>query len=403
MRKIVLDVGFSPGDIVVFTRAVRDLCEQYPDYEVEIKSPCPAIFEANPFVNKREALDTPEIVPNADNLHEAGYGIHKIATAYGKIFKDLVDNNKLTANFVKSKKIWNYKFKGSRKVLFYCKQTERPKTDEEIFQIHYEDIHNSGASGRHFSNAFFIELEELLKVPIRQTSLLPDLHLSDEEKGWISQVEQNFNYKGNFWLLNGGHKDDFPLKQWGFDYWQELVDLLKNKVQFVQVGENSPGHEHQALDGCINLVGDTDLRELIRLTYHADGAISHVSLLHHLMAGWQKPCVTIAGGREPRRWEMYPHNRYMDTNGLLPCCNSDGCWKSGKIEPKENKKCINTVGNWSKCMRMITPEMVANEVCNLVDNNMPLHSKINMKIKELKKDKKNKDLAKCLEGLRKKL
>lgn len=361
MRKITLDIGFSPGDIVVFTRAIRDLCEQYPDYDIEIKTCCPEIFQSNPYVNKKHAVKEPEVIPIADNLVKDGYDIEKIAKNSRGIFKKLIKQRKLAALYKDG--CWYYHKDNID--LFYCKQSDKPVFEREHFpQVQYEDIHNSGWSGRHFSNAFYIELEEKLGIKIKQTSLLPDLHLSEEEKGWINQVEQTFNYKGKFWLICSGYKSDYPLKDWGHDNWQKVVDLLRDKIQFVQVGQVTGGHSHTLLSGTLNLLGKTDLRQLIRLSYHAEGGCGHVSLLHHLMAAWQKPIVTVAGGREPRRWESYPHARYINTNGQLPCCAYDGCWKDGRMKGEENKFCTNMVGCRPRCMQMIKPRQVANEILN---------------------------------------
>lgn len=367
-RNIVFDIGLSPGDIIVFTRALHDLCNQYPNYKITIRTCCPAIFEANPFVNKKIIPDKVNIIPDANNLIAIGKDLYDIATNPELLFKIMATKNEMNAIFEND--IWNYISKESEKRVFYCKQKKRPRFKEETYNVHCEDIRNSGWSGRHFSTAFYIDIEENLGVKIKQTSLLPKLYLTDTEKEMINQVEQEFNYRGKFWLINSGHKNDYPLKQWGFDRWQKLVDLLKNKIQFVQIGELGDNHVHKPLEGAFNLLGNTDLRQLIRLSYHAEGGVSHVSLLHHLMAAWQKPCITIAGGREPRRWESYPHIRYLDTNGQLPCCSYDGCWQSGRMEGTcctlipENKTCKNMVGLSPKCFAMITPEMVAQEIMN---------------------------------------
>jgi len=368
MRKIILDIGYSPGDIVVFTRAVKDLCEQYPDYNVTIRTCCPAIFEANPFVNKKQPVDKINIIPDADNLVKIGYDLVDVAKKPDLLFKEMSSQNKLTAVLKEDK--WHYVDKESELCVFYCKQKKQPVLKEETYNVQYEDIHNSGWSGRHVSNAFYIELEEKLGIKIKQTSLLPDLHLSDDEKKWTNQVEQEFNYRGKFWLINSGHKKDYPLKQWGFERWEKLVYLLRDKIQFVQVGELGDNHVHKELTGAFNLLGKTDLRQLVRLSWHMQGSVSHVSLLHHLAAAWQKPMVTIAGGREPRRWESYPHGRYMDTNGLLSCCAYDGCWMTGRMEGEccsvtpENKTCKNMVGMQPECMAIIKPEQVVEEIMN---------------------------------------
>jgi len=385
-RSIILDIGFSPGDICVFTAALRDLCEQYPDFDISVNTCCPAIFENNPHLKKKPS-DKKVNVNVWDNLLKIGYTIDDIKGEKSQaIFNDLMKQKKLRMERVDHK--YQYIHIEKNLILFDIDIDEQKKLDTpEYYKIKYEDIHKSGWSGRHFSQAFYIELKEILGVDVEQTSLLPDIHLSKEEKGWMNQVEETFGYKGKFWLFNCGTKSDYPAKQWPIYYWQNLIDLLEDKVQFVQVGELAEGHDHRQLRGVLSLVGKTDLRELIRLSYHAEGGVSHVSLLHHLMAAWQKPTITLAGGREPRKWESYPMSRYMDTNGLLPCSSYNGCWKSGRIhedEDNKNEKCVNMVGNQQRCMMMIKPEMVAREIEYLTNNGMPLHAKLNQEIKELK-------------------
>ena len=98
----------------------------------------------------------------------------------------------------------------------------------EHFDIGYPLIQNSGSM--HFSDGCRLDLADQLKISIPWTSMNPDLHLSDEEKE-DNMVIEAFNYPGKFWLLNAGYKADIILKHYPF--WQEVVDLLKNKIQMV--------------------------------------------------------------------------------------------------------------------------------------------------------------------------
>ena len=191
-----------------------------------------------------------------------------------------------------------------------------------------------------------------IKYDIR--SFQCDIHISEKEKGWMNQVEQNFGYKGKFWLLNCGSKDDYPLKQWRRDRWQEVVDRFKGRIQFVQVGETK--HDHKPLEGVIDMLGKTDMRQLIRLAYHAQGSVCHVTMLNHLMSVWGRPCVVVAGGRESSTWESYNETMYLDTIGALHCCWSGGCWKS---RPKD---CKHMEGDYPRCMNMITTDDVVNAI-----------------------------------------
>ena len=365
MRHITLDNGFSPGDQVVFTRALYDLCKQHPDYNIKIDTCCPAIYQNNPYLNKVKRKER-VLKVLANNLEDIGFSLEMIIRSKEIIFKQLNDKRKLKAELKKG--IWYYTHVDSKKVLFTSVADTETIIPETFKKIEYNDVNNAGNSGRHFSNAFYFELEEKLKCKIKQTSLLPKLFLSETEKGWINQVEQTFNYRGKFWLINTGFKPDYPLKSWGQENWQEVINLLKDKIQFVQVGQITDNHTHEKLDNVFDLLGETDLRQLIRLSYHAEGGCSHVSLLHHLMAAWQKPSVTVAGGREPVRWEQYPCGKYINTVGQMSCADYDGCWMSGKIEDegdkKTNKTCKNMAGNIPKCMSMIKPEYVAEQILN---------------------------------------
>lgn len=246
---------------------------------------------------------------------------------------------------------------------------------DKSYNLGYDDIHNSDMSGRHFSSAFHIQIEDILNIKLYQSKIWPELFLSDEEKNNRPPIEGNYNDK--YWLLNAGYKDDFSLKHWGTMNYQEVVDRLKGKIKFVQVGEDSPGHYHLPIDGAINMIGKTNMREYIRLSYHSEGSIGPVSMHMHISAAFRKPCVIIAGGREPFRWEAYPNQRYVCTNGFLPCCNLKACWKNWlkhKVtEPMkhkteidgenwEDKTCTNMDNGIAKCMKMITPEMVEKEI-----------------------------------------
>ena len=213
-------------------------------------------------------------------------------------------------------------------------------------RLSYPLINKANQCAKHFIHAFKEEIEKRLGISFDITAFKCDVHLSDEEKGWTNQAEETFGYSGKFWVINSGSKNDFPLKQWSRVRWQEVVDAVEGKVQFVQVGEE--GHNHEPLKGVLDLLGKTDTRQLIRLCYHAEGAVCHVTMLNHLMSVWEKPCVVIAGGRESAAWEAYNETTYLDTIGNLPCCKSGGCWKS------KQEECVAMEDTYPKCMNMIS-------------------------------------------------
>jgi len=249
----------------------------------------------------------------------------------------------------------------------------------EIIKADYPLIHNSNEGQYHFIHGFRKDIQNKLNLRIKPTKFKGDIHISDKEKKWYSQVEE-MGVKEKFWIVNSGIKYDFTAKAWSPKFYQEVVDHFKNKITFVQIGQKE--HWHPPLNNVINLIGKTDLRQLIRLVYHSVGVLCPVTLLMHLAAAVEskhgllnRPCVCIAGSREPQQWESYGHHRYLSNNGSLPCADNGGCWvsrcsKVGDGDDKDNddKLCLNPIEidfdfkgkklKIAKCMYMIKPRDV---------------------------------------------
>ncbi len=306
MRKLILRNFLSPGDIVMLTAAVRDLHRQHPGkFLTDVRTPCPQLWEGNPCI-------TP--------LDE-----------------------------------------------------EAP--DVEAIDCHYPLVHESNHTPHHFIHGFAQFLGAHLGVDIRPSEFKGDLHVSDLEKSWFSQVREIAGEDVPFWIVVSGGKYDFTCKWWDPARWQQVVDRFRDRILFVQVGEE--GHPHPPLEGTINLLGKTDLRQLVRLVYHAQGVLTPVSLLMHLAAAVEmkggrpknRPCVVVAGGREPPHWEAYPHHQFIHTNGALLCCDDGGCWKSrvvalgdGAESDKPENLCVDVVGGLPRCMDMIPAAEVVRRI-----------------------------------------
>jgi ADP-heptose:LPS heptosyltransferase len=198
--------------------------------------------------------------------------------------------------------------------------------DVAIVELDYPLINRCNQELRHFLEGYVEDLGNKLQIPLRLTANRPFLYFSDEEKGWMSQVEEITRRPTRFWVVNAGVKSDFTAKNWGRANYQELLNGLRGQVTFVQIG--SAEHHHPPLEGVIDLRGKTDARQLIRLCYHADGGVGPSTFLQHIMAALEKPYVCILGGREPVSWVQYPRQTTFHTIGALNCCRSGGCWRS---------------------------------------------------------------------------
>ncbi|MDB6109526.1 MAG: ADP-heptose:LPS heptosyltransferase-like protein [Pedosphaera sp.] len=306
MRSLLLRCGLSPGDIVMLTAAVRDLHHWYPgQFVTGVRTSCMEIWEHNPLI-----VSLPENDPT----------VEPIDCAY-----PLIDR---------------------------CNQAP------------YHCLHG------------FIEfLNERLGLAIKPTAFHGDIHLSGQEKAWYSQVHEFTGEDTPFWIVAAGGKYDVTIKWWESERYQEVVNHFRGKIQFVQVGEL--GHHHPKLDGVIDLRGRTSLRELVRLVHHSQGVLCSVTALMHLAAAIQtrpgrnakRPCVVVAGGREPAHWEAYPDHQFVHTNGALACCANGGCWKDrtarlqdGDERDHRDHLCVDVSHGLPRCMDLITSAEVIRRI-----------------------------------------
>jgi len=264
MKKYVLKHSLCPGDIMMLTAAIRDLHITFPDqYQTDVRTPCDAIWENNPYIIKLDENDD----------------------------------------------------------------------DVKVLECEYPLIHRSNTSPYHFIHGFHDFLSDQLEINLRPIDFKGDIHLSEDEQSWMSQV-QEIGLDDDFWVIVAGGKTDFSSKWWNPDWYQQVVNHFLGRITFVQVGEK--GHFHPKLENVIDLIGKTDARQFIRLVYHSVGVLCPVTWAMHLAAAapvkpgrpLNRAAVVIAGGREPPQWEAYPHHRFLAVNGSLDCCDNGGCWKS---------------------------------------------------------------------------
>jgi len=306
VRKLILRNFQSPGDIVMLTAAVRDLHECYPgEFLTDVRTSCPDLWQHNPYLTPLSESD-PEVT---------------------------------------------------------------------VIECHYPLIDRSNQTPHHFLHGFIEYLNETLGLRIRPTAFKGDIWISGEEKAWFEKVERTLGPSRPYWLFVSGGKLDYTIKWWSHERYQQVVDAFRGRIEFVQVGES--GHHHPPLDGVVDLRGQTDLRELVRLVYTCQGVLSPVSLLMHLAAAVpcrpgiprNRPCVVVAGGREPPHWTAYPHHQFLHTVGALACCDDGGCWKSrtlplgdGDEKDQPGELCVDVVDRLPRCMDLITADDVIQRI-----------------------------------------
>ena len=229
----------------------------------------------------------------------------------------------------------------------------------------------------HYIHGFRMDLEKQTKVAISAGAFHGDIYLSDAEKNGPGLAVE-VGYGGPYWVLVAGGKYDMTTKWWNPESYQKVIDKLQGQVKFVRVGAD--GDWHPPLTGVIDLVGATTIRQLVRLIYHAEGVVCPVTFAMHLAAavppraGYFRPCVVIAGGREPSHWEAYMTHRFLHTCGALPCNTQGGCWRArcqpvgdGHPFDEPDQLCTRPVEVAAdlvipRCMEMIKPHDVVREV-----------------------------------------
>jgi ADP-heptose:LPS heptosyltransferase len=255
--------------------------------------------------------------------------------------------------------------------------TELSEDDPDATLIHceYPLIQKSNLQPYHFLHGFVAFLSDRLRRHIQVTQFKGDIHLSETDKAMGLTMSQLMDGCSDYWIIVAGGKYDYTIKWWDVERYQQVVDHFRGRVTFVQVGAE---HDyHPRLEGVIDLRGKTNLRELIRLVYHAQGVLTPVSLPMHLAAAVEtrpdrpknRACVVVAGGREPPHWEAYPHHQFLHTCGALPCCEQGGCWRArafplgdGNDKDQPQHLCTNLVGALPRCMHMITAEEVVRRI-----------------------------------------
>jgi len=140
------------------------------------------------------------------------------------------------------------------------------------------------------------ELNDVLGLRIQPTEYRGDVHLTREEREWFARVQEARGEARPYWLFASGGKWDYTIKWWDAARYQQVVDHFRGRIDFVQVGETH--HHHPDVRGVTDLRGRTTLRQLVRLMYHAQGAISAVSLLMHLAAAVEDEVVVRGHLRE---------------------------------------------------------------------------------------------------------
>lgn len=144
----------------------------------------------------------------------------------------------------------------------YITPLDEADPEVETIACAYPLIHRSSKGPFHFIHGFIDDLNRKLGLAIEVGPFKGDIHLTAQEKSWMSQVREITGDDRPFWIIAAGGKFDFTIKWWETARYQEVVNRCAGAVQFVQIGQDR--HHHPPLEGVIDLRGKTSLRQLDR-------------------------------------------------------------------------------------------------------------------------------------------
>ena len=293
-KRIVFHNRQAIGDIIMFTAGVRDFKKAFPHIQVQVLSTVGHMWDHNPNINR----DTWPIIIDPISFHKEDSK---------PTDKQMLELNKQAISKAISE---------NKPVKLYIGPGKATNA--------------SNSSNNHFANAYRISMETVLGVTIPQGPIRGDLYMTEKEYNEPPLI------KPPYWLITAGEKGDWGCKTFSFKKWEEVTERLP-EITFIQIGAKN--HKHPKLTGSnvINYIGktedrDTGLRNLLNLFNNCEGSMGLVSFQMHLAAVFNKPCVTIAGAREPVWFTRYPGQQYLATDGCLPCtvrANDEptACWK----------------------------------------------------------------------------
>jgi hypothetical protein len=95
-----------------------------------------------------------------------------------------------------------------------------------------------------------------LGVEVPVTRACPEIYLSEEDKN--PDYPRSLGLRKPYWVMMAGAKYDTTTKWWNPAFYEQVVDELDGRIDFVQCGNAQDWHPQ--LQGAVNMVGQTDIR-----------------------------------------------------------------------------------------------------------------------------------------------
>jgi ADP-heptose:LPS heptosyltransferase len=186
-------------------------------------------------------------------------------------------------------------------------------------------------------------------------ALHPYFYIRNEEKEKAAWAD------GMVAIQSSGLGGQWPMqnKQWYPERFQQVVNGLKARFKFIQLGSASDA----PLNDVVDLRGKTNMRETAALLESCRLFIGNVGFMMHVARAVERPSIIVYGGREAPWQSGYSCNRNLYS--AVPCAP---CWLFNKCD--YNRTCMDkiTVEDVIRAVEEITakpPQTLAVDECVL--------------------------------------
>jgi len=300
----------SPGDYVVLTGAIRDICKMYPGrFDFYTDTPQPAVFTANPYAK-------PVRAPG---------GIRTVVAKYPMIHK----SNQRHLHFMWGFLEYLNEQLGTGAVLTELRPDLHLTPDEKLKPVIDKKPYWVFASGgkkdftaKWWDPACWQRVADMLQGRFTLVQVGGGSHVHPPIRGVYDLVNKT-SFRQLMQLI----------------YHAEGVMCVVTCLMHIAAAFNKP---------CVCVSGGRE-----PWWWEAYNQENRVANLKHGMPNWAVPVP-----------DNYIPHQYLHTIGQLDCCKTGGCWKS-RIEPFKSS-CVMPVMQGAvripRCLQMITPEMVVQAV-----------------------------------------
>ena len=151
---------------------------------------------------------------------------------------------------------------------------------------------------------------------IQDPDIQCEMFFLDEEREQVSNLLQKEGIGKDYIVIEPHSKENYtPNRKYSFKKWQNVVNSLKHKIQFVQIG--APRSE--VLEDVVSLVGKITFREAALVIEKSRIFVSTEGGLSHAANAVKKRSLIVLTGYQGYDMVAYPNNINVDISTHGPC------------------------------------------------------------------------------------